>query len=56
MKPLQESNVKALEREEEELKGLVRQKQEQQIMSAAQKKEARLLHESMVRAKITLIL
>jgi len=40
--------MKALEREEEELKGLVRQKQDQQLMTAAQKKEARLMEESMV--------
>ncbi|KAL4222834.1 hypothetical protein ACF0H5_018874 [Mactra antiquata] len=46
-KRIQESNVKSLEREEEEMKELVIQKQDHQIMSAAQKKEARLLQESM---------
>lgn len=41
--------MKALEREEEEMKELVQQKQDHQVMSAAQKKEARLLQESLVR-------
>ena len=44
----QESNVKSLEMEEEEMKDLIRQKQGHQLMTAAQKKEARLLEESMV--------
>ncbi|XP_060599526.1 coiled-coil domain-containing protein 177-like isoform X2 [Ruditapes philippinarum] len=46
-KRIQESNVKSLEMEEEEMKELVRQKQGHQLMTAAQKKEARLLEESM---------
>ena len=40
--------MKALEKEEAEMQELVRQKQDYQILTAAQKKEARLLEESMV--------
>ncbi|XP_045168382.2 coiled-coil domain-containing protein 177-like isoform X2 [Mercenaria mercenaria] len=46
-KRIQESNVKTLEKEEEEMKELVLQKQGYQLMTAAQKKEARLLQESL---------
>ncbi|XP_052245912.1 coiled-coil domain-containing protein 177-like [Dreissena polymorpha] len=46
-KRIQENNVRALEAEEEEMKELVRQKQGRQILTAAQKKEAKLLEESM---------
>ncbi|XP_052818267.1 coiled-coil domain-containing protein 177-like isoform X2 [Mya arenaria] len=46
-KRIQESNVRELEADEEELKSLVKQKQEQQVSTAAQRKEARLLEESM---------
>lgn len=46
-KRIQECNVKALEHAEEEMKGLVSQKLNYQSMTAAQRKEARLLEESM---------
>ena len=45
---IQESNVRELESEEEELKSLVKQRLDSQLTTAAQRKEARLLEESMV--------
>ena len=44
----QERNVKNLEQEEEEMKDLVRKTHDHALMTAAQKKEAKLLEESMV--------
>ena len=44
----QERNVKNLEQEEEEMKDLVRKSHDHALMTAAQKKEAKLLEESMV--------